>query len=490
MKMKLLTVLIGASLGSLATSSMAGEVGNTSSGTPSICKTPSGAVVFGNSQPGVTVAAGEIPRCAVPPTNGGAPTTPNPNTPPPLPAPVDPIPPTSGTGSGGPTGTAPTTTRCLLPSGTVLTMVDMKVVSTSGINTVGADIPRCPAPPPPNTGTSPGTTPQTTTPTPPPTPPSSTGGTGTNGAGTPPGTTGGATGTIRCKMPGGAIISVPSTYVAAMVATSGVGEIPYCPTGPGPSSGTNGSGTSGTTGKVPPGSPTTTSGTQPPTVPPVTSTKPAEPSPTSEPRAQCKLPTGNVIVVPLSILTSTDVAFVLSGAIPDCPSGAQPIVLPPRMDDPAGLTGRPGTLPNILKLNKYTYFPGDAIKIEVVYPASIQSVWNGEAVGNVVVYLSNGQPVSVPIPAVTAGKSQQLLDLPSLDTSVLPPGTYHIALILTKTGGDALKLSDWYAGFRSLVSIAQFRIMPSRNTTMTTSGEIDAESGFGASTPAPTDVVR
>jgi len=228
----------------------------------------------------------------------------------------------------------------------------------------------------------------------------------------------------RCRLPNGTVV-VTTGAGATVVTTPVAGEIPACQTGTTPPAGTQ---------------------SNPPA--------PAVPTPAPTPVST----TGNKPVATTNPPATTS-----------------------RMDDPAGLTGRPGTMPNILKLNKFSYAPGDAVQITVSYPAEIQSIWNGEAMGNVVVYLANGQPVSVALPAIKAGITQQVLDMPTLDTNVLPAGTYQISLVLTKPGGDALKLSDWYAGFRSLVTIAQFRILPGKTTTPASA--VETEDGFGPLTP-------
>jgi hypothetical protein len=144
------------------------------------------------------------------------------------------------------------------------------------------------------------------------------------------------------------------------------------------------------------------------------------------------------------------------------------------MHNPQGLSGRPGSARGLLKLNQHVYYAGDALQVRVVYPRSLQAVWSGDAVGHLVVYVPSGQPVTVPLPATVPNQPIQVLDLTDLNTSQFAEGNYQIALVLTAPEGDPLKLADWYAGFRGLLSVEQFKIRASA-TTPTPNTEVEGD---------------
>ncbi len=144
------------------------------------------------------------------------------------------------------------------------------------------------------------------------------------------------------------------------------------------------------------------------------------------------------------------------------------------INNPQGLSGRPGSARGLLRLNQHVYHAGDTLQVRVVYPRSLQAVWSGDAVGHLVVYVPSGQPVTVPLPATVPNQPIQVLDLTDLNTAQFAEGNYQIALVLTAPEGDPLKLGDWYAGFRGLLSVEQFKIRAGA-TTPTPSTEVEGD---------------
>lgn len=144
------------------------------------------------------------------------------------------------------------------------------------------------------------------------------------------------------------------------------------------------------------------------------------------------------------------------------------------MGNPQGLSGRPGSAKGLLRLNQHVYYAGDTLQVRVVYPRSLQAIWSGDARGHLVVYVPTGAPVTVPLPATVPNQPIQVLDLTNLDTSQFAEGNYQIALVLTAPEGDPLKLGDWYAGFRGLLSVEQFKIRASA-TTPTPNTEVEGD---------------
>lgn len=135
--------------------------------------------------------------------------------------------------------------------------------------------------------------------------------------------------------------------------------------------------------------------------------------------------------------------------------------------------GTPGTGRGLVSLNRHIYYVGDTIQIRVVYPRSLSAIWNGTAEGHVVMYIPGGQAITVPLPAQTPDSPVSLIELADLDTSVLTPGDYQLALVLTNPGGNPLNISDWYNGFRGLLSIERLRF-----SATATSSDADGDGEF------------
>jgi hypothetical protein len=135
--------------------------------------------------------------------------------------------------------------------------------------------------------------------------------------------------------------------------------------------------------------------------------------------------------------------------------------------------GTPGTSRGVLSVNRHVYYVGDTLQVRVVYPRSLSAVWNGSAEGHVVIYIPEGQAISVPLPAQTADTPVSVVDLTDLDTSVLTPGDYQLALVLTVPGGNPLDVNNWYNGFRGLLSIERVRF-----SAGATSSDADGDGEF------------
>lgn len=135
--------------------------------------------------------------------------------------------------------------------------------------------------------------------------------------------------------------------------------------------------------------------------------------------------------------------------------------------------GTPGASRGLLSVNRHVYYIGDTLQVRVVYPRSLSAIWNGSAEGHVVIYIPQGQAISAPLPAQTADTPVSVLDLTTLDTSVLAAGDYQLALVLTVPGGNPLDINTWYNGFRGLLSIERVRF-----SAGTTSSDADGDGEF------------
>lgn len=125
---------------------------------------------------------------------------------------------------------------------------------------------------------------------------------------------------------------------------------------------------------------------------------------------------------------------------------------------------------------KHVYYPGDTLTLRVVFPRSLKALWQGDAEAHAVVYVPGGTAIAAALPVGVPDKPYNMLVMEDLDTSSLEPGTYQIAMILTKPEGDPLSLDDWYGGFRGLVNVSRVKFSESADAEDTNSdGEVDGD---------------
>lgn len=158
---------------------------------------------------------------------------------------------------------------------------------------------------------------------------------------------------------------------------------------------------------------------------------------------------------------------------------------------------KPGAAPTVVQADKTIHYPGDSITLKTVVPKSLTDVWSGKAVVKIVITMPGGDlaPVVLDVPTPTTDqntqgdKPRQLAALPADVASTLPAGDYQMAMIVTKIGGDPLKVGDWYAGFRSLLGVKRLKIAATTtpdtedpNKTGNVTGDTDGD-GYPDSDP-------
>jgi len=118
-----------------------------------------------------------------------------------------------------------------------------------------------------------------------------------------------------------------------------------------------------------------------------------------------------------------------------------------------------------VQADKTVHYPGDKFSLKAVVPKNLTDVWAGKAVVKIVITMPGdlgAVVVDVPTPAsdqATQGdKPRQLTELPADVMATLPAGDYQMAMIVTKLGGDPLKLNDWYGGFKAMLGVKRVKI--------------------------------
>jgi hypothetical protein len=104
-----------------------------------------------------------------------------------------------------------------------------------------------------------------------------------------------------------------------------------------------------------------------------------------------------------------------------------------------------------LRTSQHIYYEGDALNISLQFARGHDLLATGAAEAHVVIYLSDGTLMDVPVPADIGPSSRKFFRMESVDISALPQGQYQLGLILTVPEGDPAFLEDWYGGFRALL---------------------------------------
>jgi hypothetical protein len=116
--------------------------------------------------------------------------------------------------------------------------------------------------------------------------------------------------------------------------------------------------------------------------------------------------------------------------------------------------------------SQHIYYVGDELSIQLDFPRGYDLIAAGTIEAHIVVFARAGAVYDIPIPSTWGAAPRKLWRIPDINIDELPEGQYQIALILTKPGGKAKQLQDWYGGIRAL---------------------LDSEAIYIAATPVDTD---
>lgn len=156
---------------------------------------------------------------------------------------------------------------------------------------------------------------------------------------------------------------------------------------------------------------------------------------------------------------------------------------------------KPGAAPTVVQSDKSIFYPGDKIPLRVVIPKSLKDVWAGKAVVNIVITMPGGdlppyvQTLPAKDPATEGDTPRTVAEIQPEAAKTLPAGDYQMAMIVTKVGGDPLKVSDWYGGFRGLLGVKRLKVVATTtpdaedpNKTGSVTGDTDSD-GYPDSDP-------
>lgn len=96
---------------------------------------------------------------------------------------------------------------------------------------------------------------------------------------------------------------------------------------------------------------------------------------------------------------------------------------------------------------QHIYYPGDTIDVRVTIGGNTQLLADLQVDMYLGLFATAGKLMAVPISDPQASTTRKILFLQNLDSSVLTPGSYHLALIATVPGGNPANVEDWYNGF-------------------------------------------
>ena len=124
--------------------------------------------------------------------------------------------------------------------------------------------------------------------------------------------------------------------------------------------------------------------------------------------------------------------------------------------------------------NQDIVYSGELLEVGVHFARGAHVITDGLADAYLVIIAppgpeeGTGAPVAKPVPVVVPlnqeltdiadtedgnPANRKLFEVPAVDTTEIPAGTYQLALILTSPGGDPLILDQWFNGFLGLLHI-------------------------------------
>ena len=131
-----------------------------------------------------------------------------------------------------------------------------------------------------------------------------------------------------------------------------------------------------------------------------------------------------------------------------------------------------------VKTSQHVYYTGDPLEISVKFGRGSELLANNTADGFIVIYsVKDATTTTVKIPNDIGPNPREFFKLDNVDTKTLAVGQYQLGLIVTKPGGDPLKVADWYLGFRGLLDTHAVYItdVPVPMIDADHDGEVDAD---------------
>lgn len=100
---------------------------------------------------------------------------------------------------------------------------------------------------------------------------------------------------------------------------------------------------------------------------------------------------------------------------------------------------------------QHVYYSGDLLDIRIEFPRGAELLAARQAEAHIVIFTREGAVFDKRVPAAVGSTPRIVWQIPRLDIDELPEGQYQLGLVVTKPGGDARVLQDWYGGFRAVL---------------------------------------
>lgn len=122
--------------------------------------------------------------------------------------------------------------------------------------------------------------------------------------------------------------------------------------------------------------------------------------------------------------------------------------------------------------SQHVYYVGDELLIRLEFPRGYDLIASGMVEAHVVAFARGGSVFDIPIPADWGAAPRKLFYLGTIDIDELPEGQYQLGLVLTKPGGNAKNLDNWYGGFRAILDMEAIYVAA---TPIDSDDDIDGE---------------
>ncbi|MDO8272969.1 MAG: hypothetical protein Q7U82_13810, partial [Gammaproteobacteria bacterium] len=120
-------------------------------------------------------------------------------------------------------------------------------------------------------------------------------------------------------------------------------------------------------------------------------------------------------------------------------------------DDSYNLTNDASYLSGKIETVKHIYYPGDTLDVRISFGGDTALLSSQGVEAYVVAYDQRQTASKVKIDDYSTFTSSRLFFLDTVSTATLAEGSYQLALILVRAGGDPSDTDDWYNGFAGLL---------------------------------------
>lgn len=141
-------------------------------------------------------------------------------------------------------------------------------------------------------------------------------------------------------------------------------------------------------------------------------------------------------------------------------------------DDSYNLTNDASYIGGKIETVKHIYYPGDTLDVRVSFKGDTALLSSQGVEAYVLAYDQGQTPSKIKIEDYSSFTSSRLFFLDTVSTASLAEGSYQLALILVRAGGDPSLTDDWYNGFAGLLDTDA---VYSSSATTTVDGDDDRD---------------